>query len=90
MYAKAATVILGIDMRSNPTSPTSRDYRLELSEVTDYRPHVVIVGADFGSLSAACGLADKGNDLTLIDMQNDRLFKPLLCQVAIADLANRT
>jgi len=51
------------------------------------RPHIVIVGAGFGGLSAAKGLADANADITLIDRKNHHLFQPLLYQVATAGLA---
>jgi NADH dehydrogenase len=51
------------------------------------RPRVVIVGAGFGGLSAALGLARAPVDVTLIDRRNYHLFQPLLYQVATAGLA---
>jgi len=51
------------------------------------RPHVVIVGAGFGGLSAALSLAKQPVDVTLIDRQNHHLFQPLLYQVATAGLS---
>ena len=51
------------------------------------RPHVVIVGAGFGGLSCAIGLAASPVRLTLIDRQNHHLFQPLLYQVATAGLS---
>ncbi len=51
------------------------------------RPHVVIVGAGFGGLSAAKALASAPVDLTLIDRRNYHLFQPLLYQVATAGLS---
>ena len=50
------------------------------------RPRVVIVGAGFGGLSAARGLARTPVDVTLIDRRNFHLFQPLLYQVATAGL----
>jgi NADH dehydrogenase len=52
------------------------------------KPHrVVIVGAGFGGLEAAFGLAGAGVEITLIDRRNHHLFQPLLYQVATASLA---
>ena len=51
------------------------------------RPRVVIVGAGFGGLTAARGLAGCGADILLIDRENHHLFQPLLYQVATAALA---
>jgi NADH:ubiquinone reductase (H+-translocating) len=51
------------------------------------RPRVVIVGAGFGGLAAARGLAGCGADILLIDRANHHLFQPLLYQVATAALA---
>lgn len=50
-------------------------------------PHVVIVGAGFGGLNAALGLARGPVRVTLVDRQNHHLFQPLLYQVATAALA---
>jgi len=51
------------------------------------RPQVVIVGAGFGGLAVARGLARAPVDITLIDRQNHHLFQPLLYQVATAGLS---
>ncbi len=51
------------------------------------RPQVVIVGAGFGGLSTALGLARAPVDVTVIDRRNYHLFQPLLYQVATAGLA---
>ena len=48
---------------------------------------VVIVGAGFGGLSLAKGLARSAYDVTLIDRHNYHLFQPLLYQVATAALS---
>src|SRR5437016_4531282 len=49
--------------------------------------HVVIVGAGFGGLETAFGLAGAPVKITLIDRRNHHLFQPLLYQVATASLA---
>ncbi len=51
------------------------------------RPRVVIVGAGFGGLSAAKGLAKAPFDITIVDRHNYHLFQPLLYQVATAGLS---
>ena len=52
------------------------------------KPHrVVIVGAGFGGLEAAFGLAGVPVEITVIDRRNHHLFQPLLYQVATASLA---
>ncbi|UOK72424.1 NAD(P)/FAD-dependent oxidoreductase [Ancylobacter polymorphus] len=51
------------------------------------RPHVVIVGAGFGGLEAARGLAKAPVNVTLIDRHNYHCFQPLLYQVATATLS---
>jgi len=51
------------------------------------KQHVVIVGAGFGGLAAAKGLAGAEVDVTVIDRTNHHLFQPLLYQVATAALA---
>jgi NADH dehydrogenase len=51
-------------------------------------PHrVVIVGAGFGGLEAAFGLAGAPVSITVVDRRNHHLFQPLLYQVATASLA---
>ncbi len=50
-------------------------------------PRVVIIGAGFGGLKAARGLADAPVQVTLIDRNNYHLFQPLLYQVASAGVA---
>jgi NADH dehydrogenase FAD-containing subunit len=51
------------------------------------RPHIVIVGAGFGGLSAAVGLSGADADVTVVDRRNYHLFQPLLYQVATAGLS---
>ncbi|HEV8678350.1 MAG TPA: NAD(P)/FAD-dependent oxidoreductase, partial [Stellaceae bacterium] len=51
------------------------------------RPHIVIVGAGFGGLSAAMRLGKVDADVTVIDRRNYHLFQPLLYQVATAALS---
>jgi NADH dehydrogenase len=49
--------------------------------------HVVIVGAGFGGLGVAHGLAGADVKITIIDQRNHHLFQPLLYQVGTAVLA---
>ncbi|MFZ5783125.1 MAG: NAD(P)/FAD-dependent oxidoreductase [Pseudomonadota bacterium] len=51
------------------------------------QPRIVIVGAGFGGLSAAKGLAGAAADVTVVDRRNYHLFQPLLYQVATAGLS---
>ena len=51
------------------------------------RPRVVIVGAGFGGLNAAVGLAKLPVDVTVVDLKNHHTFQPLLYQVALAVLS---
>src|SRR5690349_17613392 len=55
--------------------------------MSQQRPHVVIIGAGFGGLSAAMALARAPVDVTVIDRQNHHCFQPLLYQVATAALS---
>jgi NADH:ubiquinone reductase (H+-translocating) len=50
------------------------------------RPKVVIVGAGFGGLAAARGLAKAPVEVTLVDRDNFTTFQPLLYQVATSGL----
>jgi NADH:ubiquinone reductase (H+-translocating) len=54
---------------------------------TQPRPHVVIIGAGFGGLSAAKGLSRAPFEITVVDRHNYHLFQPLLYQVATAALS---
>jgi NADH dehydrogenase len=49
-------------------------------------PQVVIMGAGFGGMEAARGLAKAPVNVTLVDKHNYHLFQPLLYQVAVAGL----
>jgi NADH dehydrogenase len=49
-------------------------------------PHVVVVGAGFGGLSAASELAKEGFRVTLLDRHPYNTFQPLLYQVATGGL----
>ena len=51
------------------------------------RPRVVIVGAGFGGIHAAQGLAKAEVDVTVLDRRNHHTFQPLLYQVALAVLS---
>ena len=55
--------------------------------MTGDRPRVVIVGAGFGGLMAARGLARAPVDVLVIDRHNYHLFQLLLYQVATAALS---
>ncbi len=50
-------------------------------------PKVIIVGAGFGGLQAACSLARRKVEVLLVDRNNYNTFVPLLYQVATAQLA---
>lgn len=50
-------------------------------------PRVVVVGAGFGGLTAARGLARAPVEVMVIDRRNYHLFQPLLYQVATAALS---
>ena len=49
-------------------------------------PHVVVVGAGFGGVSATSELAKEGFRVTLIDRHPYNTFQPLLYQVATGGL----
>lgn len=50
------------------------------------RPNVAIIGAGFGGLAAARGLAKQPVEVTLVDRHNFTTFQPLLYQVATSGL----
>jgi NADH dehydrogenase len=51
------------------------------------KPHVIVIGAGFGGLRAARGLAKAQVSVTLVDRNNYHLFQPLLYQVATAGIS---
>jgi NADH dehydrogenase len=51
------------------------------------QPHVVILGAGFGGITAAQSLARQDVRVTIVDRRNHHLFQPLLYQVAMAGLS---
>jgi NADH dehydrogenase len=51
------------------------------------KPHVVIIGAGFGGISAAQAFKNAPVNVTVIDRNNHHLFQPLLYQVATAVLS---
>lgn len=55
--------------------------------ISESKPRVVILGAGFGGLFAAKGLARADADVMVVDRHNYHLFQPLLYQVAAAGLA---
>jgi len=80
--AKARRVI------AHKGAPDSTRSRLLSRGSVAGRPHVVIVGAGFGGLSAAKGLAKAAVEISLIDRKNHHLFQPLLYQVALTPGCN--
>jgi NADH:quinone reductase (non-electrogenic) len=58
-----------------------------MQDVTQGKPHIIIVGAGFGGLDAAKKLACRDVRVTVIDRTNYHLFQPLLYQVATAALS---
>ncbi|GLK81877.1 NAD(P)/FAD-dependent oxidoreductase [Methylopila turkensis] len=56
-------------------------------ETPKRRRKVVIVGAGFGGLTVARGLAKADVDVTVLDRHNYHCFQPLLYQVATAELS---
>jgi len=60
---------------------------LSLASTATARPHIVIIGAGFGGLSAAMQLGKVDANVTVIDRRNYHLFQPLLYQVATAALS---
>ena len=75
-----------MDVHSDQASDSTR-LRLVSPGSTASQPHVVIVGAGFGGLTAAKRLATAAVEVTLIDRENHHLFQPLLYQVATASLS---
>ncbi len=72
---------------SEPATPFADKIPTPSPPVAGRRPRVVIVGAGFGGLHAALGLAHLPVDVTVIDRRNHHTFQPLLYQVALAVLS---
>jgi NADH dehydrogenase len=64
-----------------------RDTTEEVHSVPQDRPHVVIVGAGFGGITAAKELGKLPVEVTIIDRNNYHLFQPMLYEVATANLS---
>ena len=60
---------------------------IEKKSKTPGLPKIVVLGAGFGGLYAARGLARTESEITVVDRHNYHLFQPLLYQVAVAGLA---
>src|SRR5215210_2165568 len=74
-------------MQATPRVPRSvRSRGFGNTAVMD-RPHVVVVGAGFGGLTAVRSLDKAAVDVTLVDQHNFHTFSPLLYQVATAAIA---
>src|ERR1700745_663886 len=58
-----------------------------MKDVSQHKPHIIIVGAGFGGLQAAKKLACENVQVTVVDRTNYHLFQPLLYQVATAALS---
>ena len=72
---------------SEPATPITDRIAAPPIPVAGRRPRVVIIGAGFGGLHAALGLAHLPVDVTVIDRRNHHTFQPLLYQVALAVLS---
>jgi NADH:ubiquinone reductase (H+-translocating) len=64
-----------------------RSPRNDQTTISGSRPHIIIVGAGFGGLTAAKNLADEPVTVTIVDGHNYHLFQPLLYQIATASLS---
>src|SRR4029078_9493564 len=58
-----------------------------MSELSNERSKVIIIGGGFGGLSAAQALKSAPVDVTMIDRRNYHLFQQLLYQVATGSLS---
>ena len=73
-------------MTAMPRAETIEATSLSALETPSRPPRIVIIGAGFGGLTAAAGLAKAEASVTVIDRRNYHLFQPLLYQVATAAL----
>jgi NADH:ubiquinone reductase (H+-translocating) len=70
---------------ATPVLPNALPLLSDASGSSD--PHVVVIGAGFGGLTAVQGLRGAPVRITVIDQRNHHLFQPLLYQVATAGLS---
>lgn len=73
---------LDCGLRNLPEGASLNEHRSE----TAPRPRVVVVGAGFGGIALAKGLARQPLDVLLLDRNNYHTFQPLLYQVATGGL----
>lgn len=78
----AFSVDRGVEQWMESNILFDRSYR----DIPEDWPHVVVVGAGFGGLSAVARLKRLPVRITLIDKRNYHLFQPLLYQIATATL----
>ena len=73
--------------RHENDSLISSEHQLGVRPMNKPIPRIVIIGAGFGGLKAAEGLARLPVQITLLDRKNHHTFQPLLYQVATAGLS---
>ncbi|MGE0222439.1 MAG: NAD(P)/FAD-dependent oxidoreductase [Acetobacteraceae bacterium] len=75
-------------VRGSPAGPAGQTPAMPAAGTPDSSlPHVVVIGAGFGGLSAVQALRGAPVRITVIDQRNHHLFQPLLYQVATAGLS---
>src|SRR5436190_19379752 len=89
LLVRSSITVCSKAMRSSPRGTRSADRAAPISRDTSSmdRPHVVVIGAGFGGLTAVRTLGGVPADVTLIDQHNFHTFSPLLYQVATAAVA---
>lgn len=73
-------------MKAKQVRRSRRNGRASSPETAQRKLRVVVVGAGFGGMEVARGLAGAHVELTVLDRQNHQCFQPLLYQVATATL----
>ena len=74
-------------MEVKSTRIRKRDTTEEKHITPQDRPHVVVIGAGFGGITAAKELGKLPVEVTIIDRNNFHLFQPMLYEVATANLS---
>jgi len=87
LYESRGAGVLSIDRWIGRWTEQNVLFDRNPSDIPDDWPHIVVIGAGFGGLSAVNKLKHLPVRITLVDKRNYHLFQPLLYQIACATLS---